>query len=317
MNNTSIESSFVRREMDLIKAITNPIILLVHICNITIILSKKQLRKNGMCVLLVNLSLSDLLALAFYSLEPESFPHLFLMSVVVTSSLLSTLGISLDKYLSIKYSLRYHSIVTQKKIVLFLGFSWVISTIFAAVTTLLGALTDESKYYYVLHYVQRLIISLLLLFCSAYIRHVRNAHEKQITLRNKQFGVQAEQLNILKRLRRSVVDVMRLNCTTAFAVITVTILGAIWRYSSLEGNNVVTQILRAVCLFYLCSNPIIYIIVTSALRKEYSRITRRLCCCKTSRNSIVSHGSWDWEFISDSTIDGNHRVIHNSQESSL
>ena len=290
MNNTSIDSSFVRREMDLIKAITNPIILLVHICNITIILSKKQLRKNGMCVLLVNLSLSDLLALAFYSLEPESFQHLFLMSMVVTSSLLSTLGISLDKYLSIKYSLRYHSIVTQKKILLFIGFSWMVSTVFAAVTILLDAITVKSKCYYILHHLQQFFISLLLIFCAAYIRHIRNAHEKQITLRKRhfgEFGVQAEQLNILKRLRRSVVDVMRLNCTTALIIILGVILGAINRYSSLEGNYDLLTILRVMYLFYLSSNPIIYIVVTSGLRKEYKRMLRRFCsCCGWSSNRV-------------------------------
>ena len=240
-----------------------------------------------MCVLLVNLSLSDLLALAFYSLEPESFQHLFLMSVVVTSSLLSTLGISLDRYVSIKYSLRYHSIVTQKKIILFLGFSWMVSTVFAAVTILLDAITVKSKCYYILHHLQQFFISLLLIFCAAYIRHIRNSHEKQITLRKNQFGVQAEQLNILKRLQRSVVDVMRLNCTTALIIVLGVILGAINRYSSLEGNYDLLNMLRVMYLFYLSSNPIIYIVVTSGLRKEYKRMLRRFCsCCGWSSNRV-------------------------------
>ena len=237
-----------------------------------------------MCCTLVNLSLSDNLALLFYSLKIDHFLRLFLVSVSYTSSLLSTLGISFDKYLSVHYSLRYHIIVTQNKVILSIGVSWVASIIFAATTTSLAAFTGDWRYYHVLHYIQRLIISLLLLFCTAYIRHIRNSHEKQITLRKKQFRVQAEQLNILKLLRRSVVDVMRLNCTTAFLIITVTILGAIQRYGT--WSHVMSKLLRWMYLFYLGSNPIIYIMVTSGLRKEYRKILLCLISCRKSRNQV-------------------------------
>ena len=124
--------------LDLIKAISNSIIVLIHVCNITTILSKKHLRRNGMCCMLINLSLSDNLTLLFYSLKIEHHLRHFLISVNYTSSLLSTLGISLDKYLSVQYSLRYHSIVTQNKVAISIGIVWMASIIFAAVCNTSG-----------------------------------------------------------------------------------------------------------------------------------------------------------------------------------
>ena len=66
---------------------------------------------------------------------------------------------------------------------------------------------------------------------------VRNAHEKNISQRRRYFGIQAEQLHLLRRLRESVIGVWRLNISTAIIVFVATILSAFWNYGPLKGTR--------------------------------------------------------------------------------
>ena len=125
-----------------------------------------------------------------------------------------------------------------------------------------------------------------LLACALYIKRIRNRHENVITKRRRYFGVEEEKLHILQRLRKSVVGMWRLNMTTALTVFFVSLFSAMWKYGALKGNPVVFQLRNIAYLFYLTSNPILYVLVSCDLRKEY----RKLFCCGYFRVEPSPHG---------------------------
>ena len=83
--------------------------------------------------------------------------------------------------------------------------------------------------------------------------------------------------------------ILRLNITTALIVILGTLLIWIAKYPlnhkeykknwSAYRDSVAYRCVSVVYCFYLISNPILYILVTSKLRREYMKLFRKLFCC--------------------------------------
>ena len=96
-------------------------------------------------------------------------------------------------------------------------------------------------------------------------------HEANITQRRRYFGVEAEQLHLLRRLQDSVLGVLRLNITTAVVVFSTTVLTAMWKYGALKGDPLVLRVFGLSYVFHQVSNPFLYVLVTSSLRKEYRK----------------------------------------------
>ena len=104
--------------------------ILLHLANNFIILRKRRLHKPAY-FLLINLSVSDIMLIfviiGIFIKRGYSLPLQILNKVFVTSSLLSTFGISLDRYISVIHCLRYWEIVTTQRLISFLIISWIIS----------------------------------------------------------------------------------------------------------------------------------------------------------------------------------------------
>ena len=263
----------------------HPIIFIMHVCNIGFIVTRRRLHTAGNWML-ASLSLSDAILLVLLSIRSywcrwnerdcvKMIPYLDCpVGICYTSSVLSTLGISIDRYISVQYSLRYHSIVTKNRVKKSVAFVWIFSSLLSISGSVIWVATKQQIFFDISHYVVHLPCCIFLLVCSTYIRGIRNMHVAKITQLNRQFGLKHKQLHILWRLQRSMIGLWRLNVTTAVIVFCVTVLSAIWKYGVLKGNPVVWVLLRTVFLFYLVSNPIIYVLVTNDLRKEYKAIFR-------------------------------------------
>ena len=206
------------------------LVVILHICNIVVIVIRKRLHNAGNWFI-VSLSLSDLL-LAVLLLNLCNGVPIFSQSYVnkcfrvngykkaltgfsYTVSIMSTLGISLDKYISVEYCLRYHTIVTQKRVQVSILSIWVSTALLTTLLSVISAASGNWLYFNIPHSFIQWILSITIVVSALYIRHIRNKHERSITLRRRYFGVEAEQLNILQRLEASVVGIVRLDITTA------------------------------------------------------------------------------------------------------
>ncbi len=111
-----------------------PIITLLHVCNIVLLVSIKRLRTAGTWMV-VNLSVSDSLLLVIFMFacrSCEENPYFqCALALSYTASMLSTFGITLDRYISVQHSLRYNSIVTTEKLVKAIVLIWIVATVLA------------------------------------------------------------------------------------------------------------------------------------------------------------------------------------------
>ena len=275
-------------------ALIAPIVL--HFLTISVILAKKKLHKPEYWFLL-NLSLSDSLLIfaTFYRGCDNGTWKCYTYSPYVLGikacfdnvCILSTLGISVDRYISVEYSLRYHTIVTGCQVVKSISLIWITSIIFSCVISAVSATLNNWAYFYFPQLVVRVVLSLVLIALAFYIRNVRNKHEQEILRRKRYFGVKEEQLGALRSLKESVVSVLRLNVTTAVLCLLSSILKVIWQYGHLKDNQVVFLSIKVVYGIYLLSNPFLYIIIMGNLRREYVRISRQVFCCGTGRRRII------------------------------
>lgn len=101
------------------------------------------------------------------------------------NSLLTTALLAIDRYIAVKYSLRYESIMTKTKLFVALGITWPVSVVIAGIQ-----LINTSNY---IDYNVRVFITLtalhifvgtLLISISKYANLVRNRHLNAIKKRN-------------------------------------------------------------------------------------------------------------------------------------
>ena len=278
------ESRYINK--DFVKDLPALIVpLAFHFLNISVILGKKKLHKPEYWFLL-NLSLSDSLQMlaTFYracdngTWECDTYsPYvLFIKACFYIVSVLSTFGISVDRYISVEYSLRYHTIVTGCQVVKSIALIWITSIIFAFVISTASATLHNWAFYNFPQLVVRIVLSLALMTSGFHVRNVRNKHEQEILKRQRYFGLEEEQLGLLRSLKESVIGVLRLNVTTAVLCVFSSILEVVWLYGYLKDDHVVYLLIKTVYGTYLFSNPFLYIITMSQLRKEYVKIFRQI-----------------------------------------
>ena len=188
-------------------------------------------------------------------------------------SVLSTLGISVDRYISVEYSLRYHNIVTGCQVVKSIALIWITSIIFATITSSVSAALHNWAYFHFPQLVVRIVLSLALMASGFHVRNVRNKHEQEIVQRKRYFGVKEEQLGALRSLKESVVGVLRLNVTTAVLGLLSSISEVVWY---LKHEHIVFTMVQVVHGVNLFSNPFLYIITMSQMRTEYVKVIRRV-----------------------------------------
>ena len=134
----------------------NSFVMIVHICNVVMVTTRRRLRRSGNWFL-VSLSLSDLLFVVMAMLKCISSLNCIdnngyltcISRFSYTVSIMSTLGISVDRYVYVEYSLRYHSIVTKKRVLVSIALIWASSAILVTVTSVVSTVTNNWLYFYV------------------------------------------------------------------------------------------------------------------------------------------------------------------------
>ena len=110
------------------------------------------------------------------------------------SSLLTIAILAIDRFISVKYCLRYQLILTTRRIIT--GVQWV---------NLSQSFDFHRNSFITLTYL-RVLMSDLLLSLSRHTQLTRKRHMKKIKVRRKYFGVEKEKLDALKVLKNSLID---------------------------------------------------------------------------------------------------------------
>ena len=255
-----------------------------HISNVIIFLKRKLHRPEH--YLLTHLSFCDLLMLLLFSARLNSSSANEVLhqgtSICYTASVLTTSAMTVNKFISVEYCLRYHDIVTTRRLFVSFFCVWISSCVAAAVPFICtSSVVKREQINDCIMCTLYTTLSLLMVVCSLYIRSVRNAHEMKIRQRKSYFGVAEERLHILQRLSTSVFDIIKLNVTTSVIVIITVICRVAHKYVFQKNSSTAHSVLHFMVSLYVISNPIVYAVTITELKQEYKKITKdwyRKCC---------------------------------------
>ena len=255
----------------------------LHIFHIILIIKKRNLHQNVYYILL-NLSLSDSCLAIMRGLplsKKASSPSILkglAMSFYVHSILL-TLAINLDRYMKVKYGLRYHQMVTKKKLCALL----LLLSITSIIIALIPSQIQNGQYLVVTLRSFALICSFLLIFASTWIKKVRDRAAEEIRKRNVYFGIQGEEFGILQRLKGAIRETIQLSFITATILIAGSLLTILNTALNLKRLWMTSSVFYQL---YLLSNPFVYMFVMKDLRSHYVRyFTNVVRMCRPS-NSV-------------------------------
>ena len=161
-------------------AYVNLAVLPFHICNILLIVLKRNLHTN-VFILLANLSVSDTFLQVFIYLikSHHSKPIRIAVSTFHTSSILFTLAINLDRYLKVKYGLRYYEIVLAGRLAALITLTWTFAVLICVVPQLL--INDDDKHLvWTFKLGFNIFCSFVMLLSSAWVVRTRNMHARAI-----------------------------------------------------------------------------------------------------------------------------------------
>ena len=140
----------------------------------------------------------------------------------------------------------------------------------------------------ILHPVFDIVALILLIAASLYVLCVRKKHMEEIRKRQRYFGLQEEEFNILKSMAVSIRGMIKLNIVTALLVIT----GALCRLLSLFCvPGVHKQWFRVPGFLFFISNPFVYMCVMKELRNHYLRLVKCKRRRKTKHESTTNKAS--------------------------
>ena len=151
-------------------------------------------------------------------LYEESIVFKFIMKFshcTYLTSLLTVLFLPIDRFLVVKYCLRYHAIVNEKIILLGIFCCWIFPLPIISLLWI-NALSVHEYANHALAFITtiRIILGSDLLAFSIYTNIVTKKHIASILRTDNHFGVLKEKLNILKHLKRNLKQIFKFNVVT-------------------------------------------------------------------------------------------------------
>lgn len=118
------------------------------------------------------------------------------------NSLLTIAILAIDRFISVKYCLRYQLILTTRRIIWSFLATWLASAIITGLQWFnLSQSFDFRRNSFITLICLRVLISVLLLSLSRHTQLTRKRHMKKIKVRREYFGVDKEKLDALKVLK--------------------------------------------------------------------------------------------------------------------
>ena len=187
-------------------------------------------------------------------------------------SIFTTVYISIDRYIAIRYCLEYHIIVTKRRLVYLITISWITSVILIILPRFEVPKFGNKVQYRrlsrdIIHYIIVVSSSIILISLSLHTIRIRRKHVKDIRKTGRRFGIVYEKLNMLSKLKKSMKDVMKLNIITVILVIASNIVKLYNNYYAPTKKYVIIS--TFMFAIYIISNPFLYAVIMTELRQQY------------------------------------------------
>ena len=243
----------------------------VHISNIALVAMKQNLHENPY-YFLVNLSVSDIFSQVFVFLIKNRMHHPTIRiwaGCFYTASIFFTLAINIDRYLKVKYGLRYYEIVVKKPIIISIIVGWLL----ALAITFLPLIQGRGNLPVLIFRGASILGACALLVSSAWIRRIRNKHSAAIAREEVYFQTNEEK-KFWERVKKATKEVVQLSWMTSILILAGSSLHITDLYARTSAIHLVGIFINNV---YGLSNPFVYMFVMRDLRKHYIACFRHFC----------------------------------------
>ena len=238
-----------RKILSIFFLILSIIPLCTNVGVVALIIKKKQLQRVRFYII-ANLSMADTLTLLLLCIgviqglhedinfEENTEDVLHIIARIITTSsyinsLFATVFLSFDRYIAVRWSLRYEAILTKVKVILALCFIWIVSILLGGIQWVnVKTYADYHLHIFITSSLLNITTSTFILSVAKYTNAVRKQHMTNIQKRLNYFGVAKEKLDRLKQLKSSLKDSFKLFISTAIIINLQTILGIVELFES-------------------------------------------------------------------------------------
>ena len=271
-------------------SIVASVVIIFNIIIIILITRRKQLQ----CIrfyILVNLSVVDTITLVFaiigfitrFVTGAENF-NLIIVTFGVSAffnSLLTTAFLAIDRYIAVRYSLRYETMLTNRRMFFILAFIWLLSSLTIGLQWIdVPTDTDFWRRLFIILPVLCIPLSTLLLGLSRYTNNIRKSYIKEIEKRRVYFGIESEKRDILRALKNSLKDSFKFYISTIIIILVIAIMSII--------EVAQCQYYIKIKLFLILSHHMVNLINVALTQREikfqFRQILRSWCHAKTVHN---------------------------------
>ena len=281
--------------------ITSVTATIANVAIIVLICRKRQLR----CVrfyIIANFSVADILtsfsgcinvivALASYEAlhakEGAAEGSKILLNIALctmVNSLLTTALLAIDRYIAVKFSLRYESIMTKNKLFVTLGIIWAVSMAITGVAFInTPNYFDYKVHMFIILTTLRIFVGTLLISISKYASAVANRHLNTINKRRQYFGIEKEKKDRLERVKDTLKDSFKFYIVTILIMVILTVIGIL--ETVLSKNYIEIKMLLVALLQF------VELTVISLTQREIRLHLKHVftTCCKSNTNPDINN----------------------------
>ena len=210
-------------------------------------------------------------------IETELLLHVLAILHVAAASHLASivfiLFLSVERFIAVRFCLKYHEIVTEQRVAFSIGVCWFFSL---SIPTLFR-ITVKDRFKYILRLeiaatIFRVIVAVSLIIISIYTNIVRERHVKNIEARKLHFGIFQEHLDTLNKLKRSIKDTFKLNIATTVTLFIQSVFELLRAFPE-TGKLMSVNIAALIILFLLKISSLLAIVFTQEiLRQELKKV---------------------------------------------
>ena len=136
------------------------------------------------------------------------------------NSLSTTAFLAFDRYVAVKYDIRYYEILTKKKAFIVLVMLWALSAMVSFLPLIrVSTTSDYFRNRVITLTTLRIIVATLLILASKHTNKIRKRHVIEIRKRRINFGVEKEKLDLLQRIKNSIADAFKLYLATIIVMV--------------------------------------------------------------------------------------------------
>ena len=191
-------------------------------------------------------------------------------------SLVITMLIVTDRWIAMQFALRYHALVSKRKInIAILVSSFILLIIYLTLLFCLtpkdGHMVQRNEYSIVFSGTLILITCIYIIVFAKLTIRIRNQNEARIRDITNFHGAEAERLDTIKRLTRSVKDVWKLNIMTCVFLVPKILVSIFQVYLPNQLQDDFKIFVALANAIYLISNPIVYLFCFTQIRQYWYR----------------------------------------------